>query len=129
MAYPTERSFADVLHDIASNIQDIIRSEIRLAKTEVKEETGKAAKATWVIALGAVLALYAGGFLLLTAIRALDIVVAPWVAGLIVTASVGICSFVCISTGLKRMKRVRPAPQRTIQTMKENVEWVKGHTR
>ena len=38
MAVQTERSFAELLQDIAANVQEIIRSEFRLAKAEVREE-------------------------------------------------------------------------------------------
>jgi len=125
MAYQSERSFSDVFQDIVGNVQNIIRSEIRLAKTEVKEETAKAARAAEIIAAGAVLGLYAIGFLLLTLARALETVTAPWLASLIVAVLVGIVSFVAINTGRTRIKQVHPTPDKTIQTVKENVEWVK----
>ncbi len=37
----SERPFSAVLKDIVGNLQDIVRSEIRLAKTEVQEEVAK----------------------------------------------------------------------------------------
>ena len=61
MTYQTDRTFSEVLQNIIGNVQNIIRSEIRLAKTEVKEETTKAARATGIVAAGAVLALYSAG--------------------------------------------------------------------
>jgi hypothetical protein len=84
MEYRGERSFSDVLDSIVGNVQTIIRSEIQLAKTEVKEETTKAARATGILAAGSLLGVYAGGFLLLTVVRALENVTAPWLASLIV---------------------------------------------
>jgi hypothetical protein len=89
MAYQGDRTFTEVIQDIIGNVQAIIRSEIRLAKTEVKEEATKAGKASAILAAGATLGLYAGGFLLLTIARALEIVVAPWLATLIVAVLVG----------------------------------------
>jgi hypothetical protein len=41
MAEENERSITDVLQDILGNVQAIIRSEVRLAKTEVAEEVRK----------------------------------------------------------------------------------------
>ena len=67
MSTTTDRSFADVLDDIVGNVQGIIRSEVRLAKAEIQEETVKAGKAARFAGSGAVLGLYAVGFLLLTA--------------------------------------------------------------
>jgi len=129
MAYQGERSFSDVLQDFIGNVQNIIRSEIQLAKTEVKEETSKAAKASAVIAIGAVLGLYSIGFLLLTLVRGLENVTAPWLATLIVAVLVGVVAFIAISVGRTRMKQVHPTPDKTIQTVKENVEWAKDQTR
>jgi Putative Actinobacterial Holin-X, holin superfamily III len=129
MAYQNERSFSDVLQDIVGNVQTIIRSEIRLAKTEVKGETAKAAKATGVIVAGAVLGLYAVGFLLLTLVRALETITAPWLASLIVAVLVGVASFVAIKVGRTRIKHVHATPDKTIRTVKENVEWVKDQTK
>ena len=129
MKYQGERSFSEVVESIVGNIQTIIRSEIRLAKTEVKEEVAKAGRATGILAAGGLLGLYAGGFFLLTIVRALENITAPWLASLIVAVLVGVAAFVAISAGRARMKRVHPAPDKTIKTVKENIEWVKDQTK
>ena len=33
-----DRSFSDVLQDIIGNVQEMVRSEVRLAKTEIREQ-------------------------------------------------------------------------------------------
>jgi len=129
MPYPSERTFSDVVQDIVGNIQHIIRSELQLAKTEVKEETAKAGKAAGIMGAGGVLGLYAGGFVLLTLARALETVMAPWLASLIVAVLAGAGAFVAISAGRSRMKQVHPSPDKTIRTVKENVEWAKDQTK
>ena len=129
MAYEGERSFTDVLQDIVGNVQSIIRSEIRLAKTEVKEETAKAGKAGAIIAAGVVLGLYAFGFALVTITRALEMVTAPWLASLIVSVLVGVAALVAVNIGRTRMKYVHTTPEKTIASVKENVEWVKDQTK
>jgi len=129
MEYRGERSFSDVLDSIVGNVQTIIRSEIQLAKTEVKEETTKAARATGILAAGSLLGVYAGGFLLLTVVRALENVTAPWLASLIVAVLVGVAALIAINAGRTRMKHVHPAPDKTIKTVKENIECVKDQTK
>ena len=129
MGYQGERSFSEVVESIIGNVQNIIRSEIQLAKAEVKEETTKAARATGILAAGALLGFYAVGFLLFTIIRALENVTAPWLASLIVAVFVGAAGWVAINAGRSRMKHVNPTPDRTIKTVKENVEWVKDRTK
>ena len=129
MEYRGERSFSEVVESIVGNVQTIIRSEIQLAKTEVKEETTKAARATGILAAGSLLGVYAGGFLLLTVVRALENVTAPWLASLIVAVLAGVAALIAINAGRTRMKHVHPAPDKTIKTVKENVEWVKDQTK
>jgi uncharacterized membrane protein YqjE len=123
-----DRPISQVVQDIAGNIQEIFRSEIRLAKEEVRQEGSKAARAGVVLAGGAVLGLYALGFLLLSAVYALAIALPWWLAALIVGVVVGIAAAVLIVTGRDRLHRVNP-PQRTIETMKENVQWAREQMR
>ncbi len=124
-----ERSFANIVEDIVSNFQDIVRSEVRLAKAEVREEAAKAGKAGRMLGAGAVLALYALGFLLLTCVYALELAVDPWLAALIVAVIVGAAGGVMIRGGVKKMQGVHTRPEKTIDTMKENLEWAKRQTR
>ncbi|HWZ24701.1 MAG TPA: phage holin family protein [Verrucomicrobiae bacterium] len=120
------RSVPEVLQDIVGNIQEIIRSEFRLAKAEVKQEASKAAPPVKVIVAGAVIGFYALGFLLFTAVMGLATMMATWLAALIVGAVLGIVALTLITTASKRLKHVNAVPERTIETMKENVQWAKN---
>jgi len=120
------RSVLEVLQDIVGNIQGIIRSEFRLAKAEAREEASKAAPPLKMIVVGAGLGLYALGFLLFTVVMGLATVVATWLAALIVGAVLGLIALVLIATASKRLKQVNTVPERTIETMKENVQWAKN---
>src|SRR5689334_8972146 len=101
-----DRSISNVLEDIVGDVQQIIRSEVRLAKTEVQEATARAGKATGILAGGVVMALFALGFLLVAGMFALELVVDAWLAAVIVTAVVGVIASVLVNMGLKRIKRV-----------------------
>ena len=125
MTRQNERSVPEVLHDIVSNIQEIGRSEFRLAKSEIKEQVSKAAKPAATLAMGIVLAIYAFGFMLLTIVYVLATVVSTWLAALLVTAVVAVVALVLVTAGKDRLKRVKP-PEKTIETLKENVEWAKN---
>jgi uncharacterized membrane protein YqjE len=129
MATDRDRSFSDVLEDVVSNVQGIIRSEVRLAKAEIQEETVKAGKAARIVGFGVVLAVYGLGFLLLTCLYALETAITPWFAALIMMLLVGIPAAVLVIAGIKRMKRVDPRPDKTIRTIRENLEWAKDQMR
>ncbi len=120
-----ERSISSVLQDILGNFQEVVRSEVRLAKTEVREELAKTRSASVLIAVGAVAALFSILFLLLTAVYALSLAMPEWAAALCVAAAVGVLAVFAILAGVKRFKTINPAAPKTVASLKENVEWAK----
>ena len=128
MALQNNRSVAEVLQDIFGNVQELIRSEFRLAKAETREEVSKVAKFSVMLGAGFVLVVYAVGFLLLTIMYALETTLVPWLAALIVAVGVMMIAMAAVSIGRKRMKQVH-MPEKTIETMKENVQWAKQQIR
>jgi len=124
-----DRTVSDVLQDIFGNVQDIVRSEIRLATAEIKSEAGNFARAGKPLVTGAVLLLYACGLLLLSVVYALSLVLQPWIAALLVCVVVAIIAAIFLSVGRGRLRIVHSTPERTIQNIKENVRWLKDQTR
>jgi uncharacterized membrane protein YqjE len=120
------RSVPEVLQDIVGNIEEIIRSEFRLARAEIKEEASQAAPPLKMIVVGAAIGFYALGFLIFTLVMGLATVVPTWLAALIVGAVLGLIALVLITTASKRLKQVNKVPERTIETLKENVQWAKN---
>ena len=129
MAGESSRSVADVLQDIVANVQTIIRSEVRLAKAEVTEEVIKAGRAAGMMAGGLVAGWFTAWFLLLAILFALATVMPMWGAALLLFVIMGILTAILVTAGKKRLKAVHPKPEKTIETMKENVEWVKNQTK
>ena len=129
MAIERERSISDVVQDIIRNIQEMLRSEVRLAKTELREEAVKVKASGILIGGGAVSAIFALFFLLLMTVYALTRVVPDWAAALIVAGFTAAVAGFMMSAGMKRFKQLHPTPERTIENIKENVEWVKQKTK
>ena len=124
MAMPhIQRSVPEVLQDIFSNLQEIVRSEVRLAKTEVKEAASRAAKPVATYAVGAVLGFYGFGCFLVAAISGLSLVMAVWLAALLVGAVLAILAVVLMSSSKNKLKNY--ALDKTISSVnvKENVPW------
>lgn len=122
-----DRPLSEVLKDIFSNVQEMLRSEIRLVRAEVREEAGKTAASAKLLGAGAVLALFAGGFLLVGLTQLLGQVMPEWAATLVMAAVLGITGFVLLSKGRERF--TMPKPDKTIDNLKENVEWMKNQTK
>jgi uncharacterized membrane protein YqjE len=125
MAGQNGRSVPEVLQDIVGNIQEIIRSEFSLAKVEIKQEAARAKGPAIMWLFGGALGLYALGFLLLTAVFGMATVMPIWLAALIVGAVLTVVSIALLSAAAKRLKQVHKVPERTIESLKENVQWAK----
>jgi|SRR5579871_6450801 len=123
-----ERTIADVLRDIGGNIQGIVRAEMILARSELKEEGRKAFAGSTMLLVGALVGFLGFAFLMLTCVFALELVLPAWAAALIVGGVLVICSGIAASIGRERLKKVR-MPDKTMQTMKEDVEWMKEQVR
>lgn len=122
-----ERSASDVLKDIIGNVQEMIRSEVRLAKAELREEAGKTWKGARTLLIGAGAGLFALGFVLTAVTQLLALAMPAWLATLIVGAVLGIAAAVMVSKGRGQLRV--PTPDKTIESVKENVEWMKNQTR
>ena len=122
------RSIPEILQDVFSNIQEIVRAEVRLAKAELGEEFNRARAGGLLIGVGAVAAIFSALFILLACVYALGLVMPNWAAALIVAAAVGVAAAATLTLGLKRLKTIQAAPK-TAATLKENVRWAKQLTK
>jgi len=123
-----DRTISAVLYDIVGNVQEIVRSEVHLAKVELREEVKKSRSAAILLAMG-VLLLSCGVLLILLAIVfALTAAMPGWAAALIVGVGVGAAAALCMVGGFTKLKKIRAVPK-TAATMKENVQWAKQATK
>ena len=120
-----QRTVPELLGNIVDNIQQIIRSEFRLAKAELREKASRASKPATTLGAGFLLGLYGLGFLLLAAVYALSMVMVAGLAALIVGGVLALVSVALVTSSAKKLKALNPAPERTIQTLEENVQWAK----
>jgi uncharacterized membrane protein YqjE len=122
-----DRTTADLVRDIITNVQEMVRSEVKLAKAEVREETQKTVAGAKKLAVGAVAGLFALAFVLWSVAMMLMRVMPDWGATLTVGAVLGITAAIMLS---KAKSEVRvPKPEKTIENVKENVEWMKNQTK
>jgi len=123
MVSQIHRSIPEVLQDIVGNIQEIVRSEFRLAKAELKEEASRASKPVATFGIGMVFGFYGIGFLLLSLVYWLTTLMAVWLAALLIGAGLAIVAIALMSFSGKKLKRVNPTPDKTIRSLEENVLW------
>lgn len=129
MALENERPIGEILQDAVNDLSAITRSEINLAKTELKSEAAELLRVAPLFAVGALLGLFALGYLLTAALLALVIVIPPWAASLVIFVLAALIGAAAVGTARSRLRAMKLKPERTVRTMKENAEWLKTQTR
>jgi hypothetical protein len=118
----SERAFGSLLGEFFDQGKRLIRAEIALAKTELRQEVTKVKAGGVMVGLGGVLLLIGGIAFMLFATALLDLVLPLWAAALIVTLAFFAIGAGIAMAGVKRIKQIH-APNQTIQTLKEDSQW------
>ena len=126
---PEERSISDILQDILTHLQGMVRYEARLAKAEIREELSRALSSGIWIVTGVLLALSAWLFLLWAAAYALSTAMPVWAAALVVAVATAAAAAVLIVGGIRTAKRIQPIPDQTVESVKETLGWLKQSTK
>ena len=137
---PRHRSTLDLMKDLTNQASTLVHQEVELVKLELRENvelakvemTEKAKTAGIGVALltaAGVAGLLALGAFSAFLILALDGVMPNWAAALCVVAIWTIAGGVLAVYGRKKIDEIGTAvPSRTIEAVKEDVEWLKHQT-
>jgi hypothetical protein len=133
-APPDEASMTGLLRGIINDLGDLIRQEIRFARTEFKSDVRKLTRAAAVLAFGvgtAGLGVVLVAFMLVYLIHWLSLPAGTAEPGIPLWGCYGIVAAVFLAVGaamafagVKRLGSVNPLPDETAQSVKENVEWI-----
>ena len=120
-----EQSLGELVKEMTSELSGLFRQEVELAKVEAREELSQSVKAMVAMAVGGVAALL---FLIVVSIalaELLDQGLNRALSFFIVAVLWAIVGGVLYSVGRKRMKDVDPVPRQTVDTLKEDAQWVR----
>jgi hypothetical protein len=121
-----DRSIGDLIGRLSDQAARLARLEVRLAKAEMLQKGRLAGRGAAFIAGGAVLVLGAFGAVTAMLIMALSEGMDGWLAALIVAVVYAIIAAALIDIGRRRIATAAPAaPDQTIQTVKEDLQWAK----
>ena len=121
-----ERSLGDIVSDVTQDLTTLIRQEMDLAKTEMKQEVAKVGKGAGMLGGAGLAGWFLLLFLSLTLMYGLDEVMSRWIAALIVAVLWAIVAAVLALTGKKAIKEANPQLPETQQTLKEDVQWARA---
>jgi len=131
---PQEASMASLMRGIINDIGDLIRHEIKFARSELKADLRKTRDAVVVLALGSGAALLGSILLALMLVHLLHHVSDPatevsrglplWACYGIVSAVFLVLGAVGMYAGYAKFQSFNPLPDQTAQSVKENVEWI-----
>ncbi|HLT76803.1 MAG TPA: phage holin family protein [Ferrovibrio sp.] len=124
------RSIADILRDLISQVTTLARKESQLARAEVSEKLGQIAGGLAMIVGGAVLLIPALVILLGAAVTALiNAGIQPHWAALIVGGGTLLIGALLLLAGLSRLKAEKLVPNRTLDQLQRDADVAKSQIR
>jgi hypothetical protein len=133
-APPDEANVSGLLRGIINDVGDLIRQELRFARTEFKSDARAMLRAGLVLALGAgtaALGVILVAFMLVHLVHWLSLPAGTAEPGIPLWGCYGIVAAVFLSVGglmvfagVKTFQNVNPLPDETAKNVKENVEWI-----
>jgi hypothetical protein len=131
MAVSTDdRSLGQMFAELSRETRTLIQQEIELAKTELAEKASVMTKGVAFVVAGGLLAY--GGLLAIIASVVLVLMafgLPPWAAALVGGIVVAGAGYLLIRSGLAAFRPQALAPRQTIDTLKEDAQWLRSQAR
>ncbi len=121
-------SVGQLISDISDDLTKLFRQEVELAKAEVRQEASKAGKAAGMLGAAGFAGYMVAVLVTLSIVAALSNVMDPGWAALIVAVVWAVVGAILYVIGRQRLRRVSPMPRQTVETLKEDAQWLKNPT-
>jgi uncharacterized membrane protein YqjE len=116
-----------LVHDLTTQVPELIRSEMRLAQAEVAEKGKRAGIGIGMFSGAGLLAFFGLATLIATVVLALSLAMDGWLAALIVAVVLFAGAGVLALMGKKKVEEAGPpVPERAVEGVKEDIATVKG---
>ncbi|ACY97388.1 phage holin family protein [Thermomonospora curvata] len=123
-----ERSTAELLRLLSEQTRELVRQELRMARSELVEKGKRAGRGAGMLAAAALVALYGVGVLLAAIVLLLALAMPAWVAALIVAVVLlAVAAILALLGRSQARKATPPTPVRTMESMKRDVQAVREH--
>ena len=125
-----ERTLGEMFADLSRETRTLVQQELQLAKTELTEKAFKMGKGAGLI-VGGGLITYGGLLAIIAALILITIAlgVPPWAAALVGGVLAAGIGYLLIRSGLAALKPQELTPRKTIDTLKEDAQWLKAQVK
>jgi uncharacterized membrane protein YqjE len=124
-----DQSLGDLFGNLTSDLSELVRSEMELARVEIREEAAKAGRAVGLLGAGGLIAYLGLGLMAMAAAWGLaEVVDAGW-AFLIVGVVIATIGAVLVMRGRDQLRDVQPVPEETVETLKEDAQWARAQVK
>lgn len=120
-----ERPLGELFSDLVNETTTLVRNEVALAKVEITQKATKVGRNIGSLVVGGAIAYAALLALGAATIMLLARVMPGWVAALIVGLIVGGVAWLLISKAIVELKRTELTPHETVESLKEDAQWIK----
>jgi hypothetical protein len=130
-----ERSLGDLFSELATETSTLVRQEVALAQVELTQKATRAGKQVGFLVVGGAVG-YAGLLVILAAIvigltqliaslSGWTLITSAALAAVLVGVIIGAVSYVLVTGALTALKNTDLAPRQTIESVKEDAQWIK----
>lgn len=123
-----QRSAGEIAQDVMRDVSEVVRGEVRLAKAEMGEKAAKFGKAGGFFGAAALCGIMGFACLVLCGVAAMALVMPVWLAALLMSVCLVCIAAAAYAGGKAKMKDINPVPERTLQTIKDDIQWAKHRT-
>ncbi len=124
--FEDERSLGDLFTELANESSALMRQEVALAQAEITQKATKVGINVGYLVVGGSIAFIAVQAIIAAIIIALGVLIGSyWISALIVGIIVAIVAYFMVSSALESLKKLELTPEQTVETLKEDAEWVK----
>lgn len=125
-----DRSLGELFSELSRETSTLVRQEVALARTELTAKASQVGRDVGFLAMGGAVA-YAGLLAIIAGIIILigDLIDNMWLSALIVGLIIAGIGYYLVQKGLSDLKNANLAPEQTIESLKENKEWVQEQTK
>ena len=124
-----DKSISELLSDLTQGVSTLVRQEVQLAKTEITGHISAGVKGITFLVVAGCLAFVGFQTLVAATILGLTLVLDAWLAALLVGLALLLVAGVLLPIALKGVKQATAPPEKTIETLKEDAQWIKQQTK